>query len=399
MLLGAGVVCELFSVALPGCGRLSFFFCYGILAARMDQVGGRWAALMTLLVLGGRLLQPKLGLSARLTEMLSEGLILAAAVLAATAAPPDYALPLSIGIYLGGFWWLVPALLPETSRYREARALSFPLVMALVLTTGGFSLFPAGVLWFLPIPILAGFSCGGLIEALRDKQRAGFLVAREARAAEELKSSLSQAKGESRQRLEERVLLEELAKTFAASRDLEQTLDYCIQKIGQALPADSIVFFFPDQERLHPYKWRSPRGERLESSQLLALAEPIVERCWAGARLVMSRREDLAGPRLMEEEQMACAVPLRQLGVLYVGKVDKTPYSRAHLQRLALISEPMIPAIDAGRRQLQMEALLRTLAGQKQQLALSHGQQGLMLEGFREIASTSEIARSLQALQ
>ncbi|MGE0495644.1 MAG: ATP-binding protein [Vulcanimicrobiota bacterium] len=393
ILLLLGLASEALSVALPPSGRLSFLYSYVLLGANLPRVGACWAAAMVVLCLGWRPLQSRLRPGHGAMEMVAEGLPMAAS-LAALGLVSDYPLAVAVLIYLGSLWWLSPRLLPAESNYEEARVVGFPLLAAVVLA-GAASLATHSLVWFGPVPLLASLTCGSLMEAFRDKERAWSFGLRGLERVEELEVSLQQAGGQVDELLEERRLLADLAKTFAASKSLEQTLRSSLELVRQLLHCDTVAFFFAGPGGLVPYRWHSPLAERLESSELLDLPEPIVERAWRDQRLVMTTRDDRISPRLLEAEQMAAAVPLRRIGVLYVGKTGREAYSRRQLHLLALVAEPMIPAVAAGLRQLEVASMMEQLTHQKELLGRSHEHQRLMLSGFQAMASSADLGQTL----
>ncbi|MGE0490867.1 MAG: sensor histidine kinase [Vulcanimicrobiota bacterium] len=399
-LLFLAVICELMSVGLRHCGRVSFIFSCCLVAAQSPSVGPGWAGLMTLLALSSRLAPSHIDLGTRALELATEGLPIALALWAGLLVDPaSQALKASVVVYLGALWWLVPWLLPVESNYRAARSTSFPLVALTVLASACLAGRDDSLVWFGLIPVLASLSCVGLMESYRDQERASLFLERHSRANQQLQTDLHLVQGELEERLAERSLLEELAHTFAATPDLEHTVRASLEVFRRLVEVDSLVLFFPREGRLLPARWLSNSAERLESAELLDLAEPVVERAWQQQKLVLTSRQDLDRPRLLEAERMAVALPLKQLGVLYLGKSDPSPFERRQLYLIALVAEPMIPALESGLRQQELKVMMAKLARQKDELARVSYYQRLMLGGFTDMAGQPGSAQLVTRFQ
>ncbi|MGE0490036.1 MAG: ATP-binding protein [Vulcanimicrobiota bacterium] len=409
LLVVVPVMVEWAAVRLPDFGWLTFSFPCLLVVAFAPGVGLPAAAMAAGIVLAVRGVRSQ-SLAEVLFEAIPTSLALVASWLATRMGWAEGWLDLLIPacVYIGLVSLFHPSWLglgAADQRWVEARSLMFPLQVGSVAAgCAGVMLVrqdPIYLLWLAPLPVVGTISAQIVLQTLAAREREGSSFTSEARVARELAESLDETREELQAKLEERTILEELARTLASSPELIPTLRAAANMVGRLVECRSIIFFANQGGELVPIFWRSPLGERIESSRLLALGEPVVSRAWERGRLVMTVKADLEQPRLMETEMMAAALPLRDLGVLYIGKTRPKPFTKRQLQLLALVADPLIPAIVAATRKTEIRKALEELGHSNELLERAVQQQSILLDGFQKLAATSssiELAGSLKEL-
>ncbi|MBI3924161.1 MAG: hypothetical protein HY319_01345 [Armatimonadetes bacterium] len=404
--LGA-LALELTSVRLPGFGFFSTgFAAYGAAALLL---GVRPAALLALAGIGVRtLLQGGPSAGTRAREFLADALPILAALGAAAALPEPYgsraAVMAALYVPLAGY---VPAILasdqpgPETAAWRKTHGALWGLQVGvaclppLAAAAHGW----AG-LWLVGVAL--ALSAAGRMAVAWSRSDQKILSAARTAAAEEqvgqLREALTKTRTELQIKLEERLLLEELTRSFAQSPSLESTLDLAIGMIDRLLPADTVVFFLQREGRLVPVRYRSPQAERLAGLDLLAVVEPVITAGWTTGRLTLTRPEHLRSPRVFEGERQAVAIPLQKYGVLYVGKQDASPYTREQLYLLALLADQTLPALVAALRWQELQETVRLHAAANSHLRVWNERLTALLDAARSLSSKLSVGPLLEAL-
>ncbi len=404
---------ELLALRLPDFGWVSFTFpCY-TMALATPGLGGRAAALAALASLSLRYLRA--WKQDPLAEMLQDGLPVAAALAAGSllawlgAAEPggNFQLLIVNGLYLSGYWMTSPTLfgLAEHPLWKVSRRTLLPLLVAAVVLGGvGAVMFQApteAVLWLLPLPVMANLVGNTVLGAGQGQEEMGALqeaVGALEKTERKLGTRLRKARHDLDFRLEERILLEELAHTFAGNPELREVLEKATQMVGKVADCESIVFFTAEEDRLLPLYWHSPHGERLESSSLMGLGEPLAERAWRSKEIALLDPDRRGEERLLVGESTAVALPLRDVGVLYLGKREDLPFSERQLQLLSLLVDPMIPAIAAAQRKTELIETAEQLARSNRDLENANAYQATMLDAFKSLANQSGIEQLTESL-
>ncbi|MCE7873754.1 hypothetical protein DYH09_25735 [bacterium CPR1] len=144
-------------------------------------------------------------------------------------------------------------------------------------------------------------------------------------------------------------------------------------------PCQTVALFLADRGQLVPVAARTPFRQRLS----LDLPEPIVQEAYQRGQPL--HRVQLEGERLFPDETPAIALPLGEVGVLYMGRPQADDFSPEVLERLSRLAPLAARALlSAGEHQ----SLLR--ARQRFELLTR------LLEGVRLLAGSLD-ERSLEA--
>lgn len=164
-------------------------------------------------------------------------------------------------------------------------------------------------------------------------------------------------------RLEERLkrkheevrLLEELSRELARAGNLKETMDSLVEVCYRLTYARTIVLFLAAQGRLAPAAHRSPYPELDEDGS----REPVVRRAWESGQLQRGGSEPTE-ERLFPVERSALALPLGDLGVLYLGQADEHRFDEAVLELIAaLAAQGRLALGAANQRQSELDAHAR----------------------------------------
>ena len=207
-------------------------------------------------------------------------------------------------------------------------------------------------------------------------------------AASQLDQQLTSTKKDLRQKAAERVLLEELSRELAGSPDLQNALAMSIKMIDKVVMCQSIVFFILEENRLVPRSWKGPHQEALERAQLVGLKEPLVEECWKTKRVYLLQPKHRKGERIFQGEQVAVALPLQGLGVLYVGRRQEHAFTREELHLLAVVGDQTVPAALAAQRQHSLAETLDSYTEANRHLSRWNSRLGILIEGGARLAAT-----------
>ncbi|MEW6284558.1 MAG: GAF domain-containing protein, partial [Candidatus Eremiobacterota bacterium] len=207
-------------------------------------------------------------------------------------------------------------------------------------------------LWFLPL-------LGVLARLARLEAQQAEHVSRERmrsrldRVSGELQAtrdSLVGVREELHHKIDAYVLLDDLSQSVANSASTARTLDLILNSAWRLVQCQTVVLFLEEDGALVPAAFHSPLEERLHSWRLLNLNEPGVERAWRTGQVQLWSMP----MKVFEGELAAVALPVRGLGVLYVGKSSADPFTERQLHLLSILSNQAAVALQASRR---LEAL------------------------------------------
>lgn len=217
--------------------------------------------------------------------------------------------------------------------------------------------------------------------------------------ASQLDVQLSSTKKDLRQKVAERVLLEELSRELAGSPDLQNTLAMSTKMIQRVVGCQTIVFFVWEDDRLVPRSWSGPHQHSLERAQLVGAQEPLVEECWRTRRVHLLQPKHQTPDRIFVSEPVAVALPMQRLGVLYVGRMEKTPFTREELHLLAVVGDQTVPAALSAMRQHTLTQTLDSYSEANRRLSRWNKRLGVLLEEGAQMASTLDGQQILASLE
>jgi hypothetical protein len=126
----------------------------------------------------------------------------------------------------------------------------------------------------------------------------------------------------------------------------------------------SVVLFKVDAEgKLDPAFQSSP--DRLTARDLAGKREPLVAKAWLHDRAYRGTASAV-GQRMLAAESQLVAVPLKPAGVLYFGRDDDQPFSKAEASKLFFVVRRARAGPAAGRRGCRHPTgLRRSFPGQR----------------------------------
>ncbi|GMU56739.1 MAG: hypothetical protein AMXMBFR33_58850 [Candidatus Xenobia bacterium] len=157
----------------------------------------------------------------------------------------------------------------------------------------------------------------------------------------------------------------------------------------------SRVIFLEEGGQLVPARFSSPHAERLGCASLLQVSEPLVDQCWRQKAVLAMTAERAVGPRLLEGESNALALPIPRQGVLYVSREPGVPFEERDHQWLTLLVGQLSPALEFSRRYATLERESEQM--RRHEHALSEWAAGLkrLLEAAGQMAASLESGLTL----
>ncbi len=157
----------------------------------------------------------------------------------------------------------------------------------------------------------------------------------------------------------------------------------------------SRVIFLEEGGQLVPASFSSPHAERLGFASLLQVSEPLVDQCWRQKAVLAMSPERAAGPRLLEGEENALALPIPRQGVLYVSREPGVRFEERDQQWLTLLVGQLSPALEFARRYATLERESEQM--RRHERALSEWAAGLkrLLEAAGQMAASLESGLAL----
>jgi len=138
----------------------------------------------------------------------------------------------------------------------------------------------------------------------------------------------------------QRRIVEKLAEQLAEGPTFADTQRAVLDTLSRLMVARSVVLFLwhPTGSQLEPTCWNSPESEKLYQASLAGFVEPLVDLCWSRGRLVRREGDGQLASGVFATEDHGMAVPLPELGVIYVGR-ETHPYSLADCNLLEWVAE------------------------------------------------------------
>lgn len=199
---------------------------------------------------------------------------------------------------------------------------------------------------------------------------------------EELARSRAELNQARRALSEDQLLMAEMSKAIASTRDVSGALEQVLEVTARLVPARSLVIWLNQDDHLMAAAYRSPDGERLSGSALTGYVEPAVVVAWKNQRpTILTRVEN-------HPEPVQAAYPIAGFGVLYAGQSE--PFTGPEQGHLALVAEHSALALAAARRQESFQNELERLSRDHRRLQQSVLQLEALLEGSRKMALALE---------
>lgn len=159
-------------------------------------------------------------------------------------------------------------------------------------------------------------------------------------ALSEARQQLTEQQGTLAMEANQRRIVEKLAEQLAEGPTFADTQRAVLETLGRLLVARSVVLFLwhPTGSMLEPTCWNSPESEKLYQASFPGFIDPLVDLCWSRGRLVRRQGDGQLMSDIFRSEDHALAVPLPEVGVIYVGR-ESHPFSSADCQLLEWVAE------------------------------------------------------------
>ncbi|MEW6278016.1 MAG: GAF domain-containing sensor histidine kinase [Candidatus Eremiobacterota bacterium] len=211
-------------------------------------------------------------------------------------------------------------------------------------------------------------------------------LSRQSREVGQTRERVGELRRDLHAKVEDFSALEDFSRVLMGLRSECQVLDTALARVRLLVPCQSAVVFLAEEGGLVPAAYLSPHVERLESARLLKLQDSLVADAWRMRRALTT---DRARPsELFPDEPQGFAVPVGDLGVLYVGCAARQalPDRAGHL--LGILADHTALAIRSARwielqqRELERHARAHTF--------LRDWVEGLdrLLEAIRDLLSS-----------
>lgn len=248
--------------------------------------------------------------------------------------------------------------------------------------------------------------CLLLVPVLIDTGTAAENVVLKAQAAstEKIIHALADARGQQRQAQQklaeaqtEKQLMEGFSAHLARHPGLQATSQALVATVHQLIRADDVVVFLSSgpQNRQPPepffYRVDERHQDRLQGLALTGLREELVDRCWDSQKPQSAQEQEPSAARLFKHNQVGVALPLAQLGVLYLGRQEDQPFSRTEQQRLGWLAEKARLAFEAAFRDHERDQ--RQAVAQRKVEELQHrvALLAMLIRAAEEMAATLQI--------
>ncbi len=221
-------------------------------------------------------------------------------------------------------------------------------------------------------------------------------------SAEKVLNELDQARGKTRRTAQklaevqtEKQLMEGFSAHLARGPGIQDTAESLVATVEKMVEADDVVIFLRDpqvQGTPEPFFYRAQEHHqaRLQGLALTGLQEPIVNQCWESKKAKTQVRAAPSVDRLFNKNRTGAALPLGNLGVLYLGRVHEEAFPDSQMKSLTWLANKAQMGFEAAFRNQKAQ---QTNARQRRQMAELTKRIKLMAS---LIQSAEEMAATLQ---
>lgn len=267
----------------------------------------------------------------------------------------------------------------------RVKPLEIGQVFAAPLLVTAYQYSPLTVL--LSVPVLATGKLAAESILQKTQEEAVQDMARRLQGAEEreqqVEKRLQRAQGD-------KLALDAFSKLLLQKPDLQTTAKGLLQAAEQVVDFDSGAVFLGDPPEPYIYRASPDTEANLQGSSLTGLREQVVDRAWNDKRPVHQRRAPEDADRLFVDDQVAAALPLAGIGVLYFGRWLEEPFSKEELEQLSWLADKVKQALRSAYAQQEEHRRRRSLARTLQSLEHRVAWMALLIEGAETLASTLE---------
>lgn len=284
----------------------------------------------------------------------------------------------------------------ERIHWLQARMQIRPLQLTLAVSSWGVaalalsnSLLPVV---FIPALIACGYAAENVVLKARDA------------STEQVLHELADARGQQRQAAAklaqaqtEKQLMEGFSAHLAHSPGLLATSQALVATVHQLVAADDVAVFLSSDpaERTAPepfyHRVEQEHQDRLSGLALTALREELIDECWSSGQPRVGAQLEETPHRLFKNNRVAAAFPLAKLGVLYVGRREDNPLTRAEQQRLRWLAEKARLAFESAFRDRDREKRQAVAQRKLQELQQRVALLGSLIRSAQEMAATLQL--------
>ena len=257
----------------------------------------------------------------------------------------------------------------QTDQYKVGSLVG--LVSFLGIPYGFLSQSEALTLVLLPFgPWLLSRALAPLIDPSLDVARLRFVrtLGQMEQEIEETSEAFQETKVELRTRVKDFEFLQNLAESLAKKSTEKEVVEEILWLAKQVSNNDSTVIFLEKDGRFLPKKFKTPDAAGMQSGVASSIVEPVVKRAFSTRRAAVLTEEDHLKGRLFARENQAVAVPMHNLGAIYIGRESQVSFSDEEVFRLTLLGQQAHFALKTARyseareQSLAMEARAREFA-------------------------------------
>lgn len=229
------------------------------------------------------------------------------------------------------------------------------------------------------------------------------LKAREA-STDQVLTELADARGQQRQAAAklaqaetEKQLMEGFSAHLARSPGLLATSQALVATVHQLVQADDVAVFLSSdpnsREAPEPFYYRveEEHQDRLSGLALTALREELIDACWQAGQPKVRTNLEPDPHRLFKNNRVAAALPLAKLGVLYIGRREDQPLSKAEQQRLAWLAEKARLAFESAFRDHDREKRQAVAQEKVKELQQRVALLATLIRSAQEMAATLQL--------
>lgn len=197
-------------------------------------------------------------------------------------------------------------------------------------------------------------------------------------------------------RLQTYQLVEEMLQSIPRHLTLKSVCAKIVERLQQRFSLDNALLFYKQEELLVPVAWVTPYPERVSSSQLTRLYEPLVLEAIQQNSIKEEQGNRSVAQKLFPEDKWSLAIPLSEHGGLYLGHASPYQISQADMHFLTVLSPHLTMILDAAASyqtlQVSLEREARTAAKNEalvQKLAL-------IIDGVTQLIRLGKASAMLQ---
>ena len=399
--LGIGALaCERYAVTLDGEFRFTPAAPFYLAGGLLPDVGATIMGFLLILETGTRRSQNFLAAMAGQSPIAAA---LAVMGLVQKLLPSNWYLPAIVG---PAVFVLVTLVIENATRSRlspkerihwlRARMQIRPLQLTLAISSLAVAVLnyqnPLFCLLLVPVLLATGIAAENVV-----------LKARTA-STDQMLHALADARGQRREAVAklqeaqtEKQLMEGFSAHLARHPGLQATSQALVATVHQLVTADDVVVFLSSHPETRgapePFYYRvdEEHQDRLQGLALTALREDLVDMCWLSQKPQTAQDLELSPSRLFKNNQVAAALPLAKLGVLYIGRQESQPFSKVDQQRLSWLAEKARLAFESAFRDHEREKRQAVAHEQVKELQQRVALLGTLIRSAEEMAATLQI--------